>query len=240
MTRQPIYLLSTGTLPEQLVKEATEQGLLLDVISFIGIEYMDELAGIEELVTKSLAAVFTSVNAVNAVGRWFQGRPEWRVYCISGATCGAVVALLGEKAVAGKAGSAFELAEVIVEREAGQGGEIGQSREIVFFCGDQRREELPLILKEAGISVVEQAVYRTLQTPQKVERDYDGIAFFSPSAVESFFSVNVIADEIPLFAIGPTTAATLRARCTNPVITGREPDKAMLVHKMTDHFLNKR
>jgi uroporphyrinogen-III synthase len=58
--------------------------------------------------------------------------------------------------------------------------------------------------------------------------------------VESFFSVNVIAAGTPLFAIGPTTAAAIRAACPNPVITGEEPDKVKLVRQMTDHFLNKR
>jgi uroporphyrinogen-III synthase len=120
------------------------------------------------------------------------------------------------------------LAEVIRREEAERG------TEIVFFCGERRRDELP------SLGVVEKVVYRTVLTPHKVERDYAGIAFFSPSAVESFFSVNVIAGEIPLFAIGPTTAAAIRAQCTNPVITGGEPDKAMLIHKMIDHFLNKR
>jgi len=228
MTRQPIYLLSTGILSERLVKEAAEQGVVLDVMSYIAIEYMGEIAGMEKLIAQPLVAIFTSVNAVNAVRRWLRGRLDWRVYCISGATCDSVVELLGAKALAGTGETASELAEVIRREEAERG------TEIVFFCGERRRDELP------SLGVVEKVVYRTALTPHKVERDYAGIAFFSPSAVESFFSVNVIAGEIPLFAIGPTTAAAIRARCTNPVITRGEPDKAMLIHKMTDHFLNKR
>jgi len=248
MTRSPKYLLSTGDLPGQIVEEAAERGVVLDVMSFIGMEYIDEITGMEKLVSQPLVAVFTSVNAVNAVWRCVRVRPGWRVYCMGGATYEAVVKLLGEAAVVGKAGSAAGLAEVIRDgetgsrgetgggRETGSRGETGGGREIVFFCGDQRREELPSILRGAGFSVVEKVVYRTLLTPHKVERDYDGIAFFSPSAVESFFSVNEIAAGVPLFAIGATTAAAIRARCTNPVITGGEPDKAMLIRKMTDHF----
>jgi uroporphyrinogen-III synthase len=228
MTGQPIYLLSTGTLPEGPVEEAANAGVTLDAVPFIGIEYPDGMEEIETLFLQPLTVVFTSVNAVNAVARWIHKKPDWRVYCISGATFGAVVRLFGEKAVRGKAGSAAELAEVIREREAGKTGEL------VFFCGDQRREDLP------ALGVTEKIVYRTVLTPQKVARTYDGIAFFSPSAVESFFSVNVIAGGIPLFVIGPTTEAAIRARCTNPVITGEEPDKVKLVRQMTDHFLNKR
>jgi uroporphyrinogen-III synthase len=225
MTREPIYLLSTGTLPEGLVEEAANAGVTLDAVPFIDIEYAEIKTLIPEV------AVFTSVNAVNAVKRWLPGPlPNLRIYCIGGATYQEVARVFGEKAVVGKAGSAAGLAELIRNRE----------KEIIFFCGDKRREELPSLLREAGLAVTEKTVYRTVQTPQKVERTYDGIAFFSPSAVESFFSVNVIAAGTPLFAIGPTTAAAIRAACPNPVITGEEPDKVKLVRQMTDHFLNKR
>ncbi|HXB33507.1 MAG TPA: uroporphyrinogen-III synthase [Puia sp.] len=222
MTRQPIYLLSTGTLPDRLVADASKAGIAVDVVPFIDIEYVD---------TKNLipgTAVFTSVNAVIAVKRWLSTPlPNLRIYCISGATHRAVVEAFGEQAVVGKADSAGELANLIRAREP------GNKKKIVFFCGDHRREELP------ALGVTEKIVYRTIHTPHRIQREYDGIAFFSPSAVESFFSVNVIPASIPLFAIGPTTAAAIRAACPNPVITGGEPDKAMLVHQMTDYLVNK-
>jgi uroporphyrinogen-III synthase len=223
MTRQPIYLLSTGTLPDQLVTAISKAGITLDVVTFIDIEYVD----IKNLIPGT--AVFTSVNAVVAVKRWLSTPPpNLRIYCIGGATHQAVVEAFGEKAVVGKAGSAGELAKLICARET------GDKKKIVFFCGDQRREELP------SLGLTEKIVYRTVHTPHRIQREYDGIAFFSPSAVESFFSVNVIPAAIPLFAIGPTTAAAIRAACPNPVITGGEPDKAMLVHQMTDYLVNKR
>jgi uroporphyrinogen-III synthase len=228
----PIYLLSTGLVPAELVEKAVQKGITLDAKAFIDIEHLDNAEEMEGLVRQPRVVAFTSVNAVNAVQRWVPGPTGWRVYCISGATCGAAISLFGETALVGKARSAGELAEVIIRQETG--------REIIFFCGDHRREELPSTLRGAGFSVVEEVVYRTLLTPHKVQRYYDGVAFFSPSAVESFFSVNETAAGIPLFAIGPTTAAAIRARCTNPVITVGEPDKALLIRKMTDHFINKR
>jgi uroporphyrinogen-III synthase len=219
MTRQPIYLLSTGSLPDEAVTAASEAGINLDVVPFIDIEFVDIKTLIPQI------AVFTSVHAVISVKRWLPSpSPNLRIYCIGGATYQAVVEAFGEQAVVGKAGSAGELAELIRAREP------GPREKIIFFCGDRRREELP------SIGVSEKMVYRTALTPKKVERTYDGIAFFSPSAVESFFSVNVIAAPIPLFAIGPTTEAAIRAVCPNPVITGAEPDKAALIRKMINHF----
>jgi uroporphyrinogen-III synthase len=223
MTRQQIYLLSTGALPDKLVTAASKTGMILDVLPFIDIEFVEVENKIPE------TAVFTSVNAVIAVRRWLTTPlPDLRIYCIGGATHRAVVEAFGEQAVVGKAGSAGELAKLIHAREK------GDKKNIVFFCGDQRREELP------SIGVTGKTVYRTILTPHRLERTYDGIAFFSPSAVQSFFSVNVISAEIPLFAIGSTTTAAIHAACRNPVFICKEPDKQMLVELMIDHFLNKR
>ena len=228
MNGQPTYrLLSTGAIPGDLVGEMAECGLVLDVVPFIGIEEVEVKIPVTEV------AVFTSANAVNALRQHVNGVPEWRIYCISGATFEAVVAVFGEKSIAGKAESASGLATLIVRSETGRSGKI------VFFCGDHRREELPLILEEAKLKVTETIVYRTVLTPHRQEQNYDGIVFLSPSAVQSFFSVNRIGDDIPLFAIGPTTAAAIRSRCDNPVIIGERPEKALLLRRMTDYFLNK-
>jgi uroporphyrinogen-III synthase len=228
MSVQTIYLLATGTVPQGLEKEAEGHGMVLDVVPLIDIEYPDGIEGLGSLIAKPLTAIFTSVNAVNAVRRYLkQPLSDWRIYCISGATSAAVVELFGEKAVVAKAGSASELVEEIRVREK------GKIEEVIFFCSDHRREELP------AIGVTEKIVYRTILTPHRIDLTYDGIAFFSPSAVESFFSVNSITAGVPLFAIGKTTETAIRAACTNPVFTGRQPDRAILIREMIDYFLFK-
>lgn len=229
MTDKTIYLLATGSAPVDAIEEAAKAGAVLDTLDFIHTESLPEVPGIEQLIASRLKVVFTSVNAVNALQRWIKGAlPEWSVYCLAGATHAAVVKLSGKNSVAGTAETATQLAELIREREPGKGAGI------VFFCGDRRREELP------SIGVTEVVVYRTLPTPHRIDRKYDGIAFFSPSAVESFFSVNELSPEITLFAIGRTTAEAIRPRCKNPVIAPQQPDKTLLIRKMIDHFLNKR
>lgn len=229
MPSKPIYLLATGAVPAELIEEAAGRAVVLDSMDFIDIEYIEVMAELETLVEQPLTVVFTSVHAVHAVRRLLKAPlPEWRVYGISGATCAAVAEWMGAGAIVGRAASATGLAEVI--RRA----EIGRFGEIVFFCGDKRRDELP------SVGVAEKMVYRTVLKPRKVERDYDGIAFFSPSAVESFFLVNAIAAETPLFAIGPTTAAAVRARCGNPVVVSDVPDKDILIRRMTGYFLNEK
>lgn len=226
MTDRAIYLLATGTIPVELIGEASSRQIVLDVVNFIGV---DEAGGWE--LGEMRVVVFTSVHAVEAVGRRLADIPDLRIYCIGGATREAVAGTFGDASIAGSAGSAGELADLICRR-----GERG----VLFFCGDRRRDELPEMLTGAGIRVDERVVYRTRLTPRRVERDYAGIAFFSPSAVESFFSVNTIGAAVTLFAIGATTAAAIHDRCSNRVLTVERPDKEVLIKRMMDHFLNQR
>jgi uroporphyrinogen-III synthase len=94
-------------------------------------------------------------------------------------------------------------------------------------------------LKQAGIKVHEKVVYRTMLTPQEITRSYDGIAFFSPSTVESFFSVNKMAPETVIFAIGGTTAAAVRERCDNGILVSGSPDAEMTIRRMINYFEHK-
>jgi uroporphyrinogen-III synthase len=240
MTTQPIHLLSTRPLPGRLIEQAAEEGIVLDTLSFISTTPVaDEALGgrIRDLAGSPLVAIFTSMNAVEAVNDWLQPgpgaktpftQPPWRIFCIGEATRRLVAAHFGAAAIAGTAESAKSLAEKIIERE------------VFFFCGDRRREELPSTLHLKGSVVNEYIVYHTLLTPVKTERAYEGIAFFSPSAVESFFFLNTVAEGTRLFAIGGTTAAAIGARCTNPVITSDRPEKEALVSNMIEYFSNKR
>ncbi|MCC8142570.1 MAG: uroporphyrinogen-III synthase [Tannerellaceae bacterium] len=59
-----------------------------------------------------------------------------------------------------------------------------------FFCGQRRLNEIPERLSGAAISYKEVIVYETELTPQTLEKTYEGILFYSPSGVESFFSAN--------------------------------------------------
>ena len=239
MASQPIYLLATGPLPEELIEEAAAKGIALDTVDFIAIEMVIDAemgARIKELGGRQLTAVFTSTNAVEAVKGLMNadapaGAPDWRIFCIEGATHRAVADYFGEATIAGTAESATALA-----KEMTREGAVAGEKEIFFFCGDQRREELPAMLRAEGFKVNEWIVYRTLLTPRKTERDYAGISFFSPSAVESYFSLNMVAEGVTLFAIGRTTAAAIQARCPNAVIISDRPGKDILIRTMTDHF----
>jgi uroporphyrinogen-III synthase len=81
---------------------------------------------------------------------------------------------------------------------------------ILFICGNQRRDELPTLLKEQNVALTEVVAYETRLNPVKHPGNFDGILFFSPSGVESFFSGNT-AGQATAYCIGRTTAAAVSA-----------------------------
>jgi uroporphyrinogen-III synthase len=216
-----IFILSTQTLPAALFDTAAAGGVQLDAMAFIRVA----LLPVNELPEGASIAMFTSQHAVEALPAI---GADWCVFCLEGATRRAVESRWGVRVVRGTASSAEELANLIIDTEVG--------KEVIFFCGDLRREELPRRLREAGFTVQEQIVYRTLLTPQRLKREYAAIAFFSPSGVESFFSVNTVTDTTILFAIGQTTASALRARTGRDPMIASRPDKELLIHEMIAYF----
>ncbi len=232
MYQNKIAILSTRPLKDSLLQQGNESGIGIDVLSFIETEAIhtyEVRQEIENALLQSSAVVFTSMNAVEAVADVLDGQhPDWRIYCIGNTTRQLVRKYFGEGSVAGSANSATELAELIIEENVDD--------EIIFFCGDKRRDELPGILRSHDIDVTEIVVYETMAVPRKVNKPYHGILFFSPSAAESFFSTNKVAEQTILFAIGNTTAATIKKFCDNKIIISDEPGKENLFWKMMEYF----
>lgn len=227
-----IDILSTRPLPEALIEEAKQKDIWVDEISFIETEPLRSVEvqqEIEQALIKITTVVFTSMNAVEAVAAEIDGIiPQWKIYCIGQTTQQLVKKYFNENAIAATADSALELAEKIVED--------AQTDEVTFFCGDQRRDELPDYLVENDIDVNEIVVYRTMAVQQKIEKDYYGILFFSPSAVYSFFKKNKPDDQTLYFAIGNTTATAIKKYTKNKIIIATEPGKENLVRLAIEYF----
>jgi len=224
-------ILSTAFLDQQFVTKAVELGVQLDVMSFIKVSAIEseELAErVVDLCYLPITAVFTSVNAVKAVSDIIMSAdPKWDIYCIGNATMEAVKGQFRAAEIIGVAGNAVELAKIIIED-----GE----EEVVFFCGNQRLDTLPDTLRENDVEVYEMMVYETTQIPTAVEKEYDGILFFSPTGVDSFFSVNKIGADTVLFAIGNTTANAIKRHTLNKVIFSQTASKDSVVDYAIKYF----
>jgi uroporphyrinogen-III synthase len=232
MQPSKISILSTRPVNESLIEAALQQNIETDVLSFIetaAIQSIEVQQEIEQVLLQSATVIFTSMNAVEAVADELHDQlPNWNIYSIGTTTSELVKQYFGEKSLAGTADSAAALATLIAAETS--------DTEVIFFCGDQRRDELPDILRKNDIDVHEIVVYETVAVPHKVEKPYHGILFFSPSAVESFFSVNKVKEQTILFAIGNTTAKAIRKFSNNKIILSNEPGKGHLFRKMMDYF----
>lgn len=221
-----IKILSTAIFDVTFAQEDAE----VTELPFISVEAMGDngvIEDIKQLLRDRRNVVFTSANAVKAVAACGDGKmPDWQVYCIGNATATAVKEYLNGMTIAGTADNAAELADVIKDRGVA---------EVVFFCGDKRLGILPAKLKEAGVEVEELEVYRTIETPHAVG-EYDGVLFFSPSAVISFFSVNRMPVKTVFFAIGNTTAAAIKENTTNKVVACNTQSKEDVLKQAITYF----
>jgi uroporphyrinogen-III synthase len=232
MQQNSIQILCTRPLENTLVEDAKAAGIAIDEISFIEttpIQTIEVQQEIEQALLLSTSVVFTSMNAVETVAEWkAEQQPEWNIYCIGTATNKLVQQYFGAGCIAGTANSAAELAALIAEDRF--------IDSVIFFCGDQRRDELPDILRKNDIEVNEITVYQTIAVPHKISKQYHGVLFFSPSAVDSFFKINTIPQQTILFAIGNTTATAIKKFTNNKIIISDAPGKENLVKKMMEYF----
>jgi uroporphyrinogen-III synthase len=232
MQQNKITILSTRPLHAELINQAAEKNIVIESISFIETEPItnQELKeNISKLIPQSITVVFTSMNAVESVASHLSNiKPDWKIFCIGSATKKLVKEYFGENVIAGTADSASGLADEITNQN--------NISSVIFFCGDKRRDELPEKLKQQRIEVNEFEVYKTVETEQQIEKKYDAILFYSPSAVNSFFSVNKISSETILFAIGNTTANEIKKIAANKIIIANEPSKELLAEQAINYF----
>jgi len=106
----------------------------------------------------------------------------------------------------------INLAQIIIEKYPNEN--------FAFFCGNERRDELPAILKKNNVKFEELEVYKTSLKPKQFEREFEGILFFSPSGVKSFVSENKL-DKSIAFCIGSTTASEAKKHTSNIIIANK-------------------
>jgi uroporphyrinogen-III synthase len=124
-------------------------------------------------------------------------------------------------------GYASDLAEII--------SLIYANETFTFFSGNLRRDVLPNTLKENGITFNEIEVYETNITSKKIKEKIDGILFFSPSGVESYFKMNAIKDEI-CFCIGETTAEALENKKVKNIIIADKPSVENVIAEVVEYY----
>ena len=224
-------ILSTKKISNSLISLAEKNHICIDQLDFIETEETvstEIRERIFELSKQKVAVIFTSSKAVEAVGKLISAKTCWKIFCIEPTTKKSVENYFENIHIAGAATNAEGLADTIISDKS--------VKKVVFFCGNKRRNTLPEKVKNNGIKVEELVVYKTIEKPRFVSKTYDGILFFSPSAVRSFFSLNEIKETTTLFAIGNTTAEEIKIFTTAKTIITEIPDQEQLILEVIKYF----
>ncbi len=206
---------------EALIADAANHEMDIKCLPFIDTVPVTDNAivdAIRRLGGQSITAIFTSSKSVTAVAALTNKSVNWDIYSLFGATKDQVQKHFPRSTVHATAADSASLAGEITEAGI---------TEAYFFCGDRRMDTIPE--KLAGKTDVKQlVVYSTHETAHQVAQSFDGIFFFSPSAVKSFCSVNLIGEETACFAVGNTTAASLQPFTQNIIVAAEASGQAVI------------
>jgi uroporphyrinogen-III synthase len=228
MSDRQYNILSTASLPFDRIGHIPVS-IEIKVVPFIKIiprPSVELKPIVEGFASQKHNVVFTSAHAARFVADCLKYKPDWKIYCIRNETRLVVEKLYGPDSISGFAENALSLSRNIIAEGL---------KEAIFFCGDQRMEILPDMLKKNGIDLKELIVYETRLTPVQLKENPDAVLFFSPTAVRSFFSVNTLDANTRIFAMGKTTAATLINFTSNNIIISRESDKAYVLNMAVEY-----
>jgi hydroxymethylbilane synthase len=170
--------------------------------------------------------LFTSQNAVEALLNNFS-RLELdfeNIYCVGRRTKRLIEKKIGK--VAHIENNSEKLADYLLKNL--------DTKEVTFFCGDKRMDDLPTTLLNNNFSVNEVECYQTQLTPRIIEDKYKGILFYSPSGVESYLKENT-ANEIVAFCIGETTAKKAKDYFKNVVVSKLSTVESV-IKSVNDYF----
>lgn len=229
MSKAP-HIISTRKLTSDKLDELQEKGWKFTLHDFIS----KVIHVPTEITTQSINKhiVLTSITGVKAFLQIAKHLDlnivDYAIYCISRGTKEYSVASgLNIKSTAPNASA---LADEIL-RDAGV-------KVVTHVSSNLRRDELSGKLNKAGVAVQDVIAYRTEFTPVVVDASYDAIVFFSPSAVDSFLTLNPMK-EVPCFCIGKTTADHAKQKGYQETYIADAPSEDILLQTIINHYSKK-
>jgi uroporphyrinogen-III synthase len=182
---------------------------------------LDRLGSFEAVALTSPRAARVLAERAIARGAARQGTPQVQVWAVGQGTARALGDALGPVRVPAPdpgVSPAVTLAQAILDS--------GCKGPVLFPCGEQRRDDLPRLLRAQGCEVQELICYRSVLA----SRSEAGAAAARASilVVASPSVMNLLADSCPpgrrplLIAIGPTTSAAARAADWPPAAVAEE------------------
>lgn len=170
--------------------------------------------------------VITSKNAVEAIltNCPAEDLQFENIYCVGRRTKLMVEKRIGK--VTHSENNAKDLANHLVEFLEGT--------EVTYFCSDLRLDYLPMILSENKIKVNEIEAYQTKYDAIEVDKNIEGVMFYSPSTVQSYIKKNH-ANGIA-FCIGESTALEAKKHFKD-VRVAKVPTVESVIELVNEHYL---
>ncbi len=228
-----IPVLVTRQLNQNQLELARKLGLKLSCNPILQFDYPKQWEEIHTNLSKFNpdALAFTSKHGVEGYRRYsldFPVSSSGKVVYAVGPSTAEQLFKTGLNAHVPELHNAAALARFIID-EMGTG-------KIAWFCGNRRREEFENLLSDAGFEVLAVVAYQTLANPEIADVDrYRALVFYSPSAVEAFLGEHEIPD-LPVFAIGPTTALALRDAGFSEIIESDDTKTETLLKSIADYY----
>lgn len=230
--RNNFTILSTKVLKPYIKQQLVDNDFNVIEHDFIKIEQLQNLDIVSVLNGQLPNYIFTSKNAVRCfVKQVSDNKIKINKKSVFAALSGETQKTLADEGFAAKitADNAADLAKKIVREQS--------FKEAIFFCGDKRREELPELLKEGGVLLKEMMLYKNVEQVKQIEKSFQAIMFFSPSAIQSFFKENILPKAVACFCIGYTTANALKEhKVSNKIIVSNYPSQQNMVDVLLNYF----
>lgn len=224
-------VLITGDIDKAMLDSYIKGEVLFSYIPFVSTELIDDLLltqYVKDSLYDDMPVIITSIQAVKwGVINIAIEQNERKVYCVGEKVANAVKIWQPNWLVCGVADNAVSLLPFFKNCHL---------QKALLLCGNMRLDIIPAEMKRLGIVLKEAKVYMTKLLPKNVDEAYNGVLFFSPSAVDSFFKVNRVDYDCTLFAIGGTTASAIRKYCTNNIVMADKPDKIKLLDLVVSYF----
>ncbi|QXP60745.1 hydroxymethylbilane synthase [Olleya sp. HaHaR_3_96] len=170
--------------------------------------------------------VITSQNAVDALLTNYSAiELQFKnIYCVGRRTKKMIENRIGKVLHTEK--NAKKLADYLVDHMEGT--------EVTYFCSDVRLDDLPKILAENNITVIEVEAYQTKLDSIELPESVEGVMFYSPSTVQSYKKEND-ANGIA-FCIGETTAKEA-SKHFDDVRIAKVPTVESVIELVNDYYV---
>lgn len=221
-------VLFTRELSKKRIHFFANKGIIAEGVPFISVSAKPVRQWHHKIPAYSDAWVFTSQNAVSAISPLLKDLQIPKNVFAVGEQTSEALSVLGLDAIIPDESNARKLAELISSYTPNQ---------VVYFCGNLRKETLALTLAREKIPFQTVEVYETVLSPQAMDMDhFDAITFMSPSSATSFFEMNLLPANFPVFCIGETTGSALQNYGIRHYLTAEISTFTSLAHRIITYF----